>query len=753
MRSAIQQRVFNRRPLALLAVCLAAGIVLGRYIHLISLYLTAAAVLAAAAVCVCLLIRRAKLSFALFCAALALLGSFLSASAVCVPYLESGTKTVTGHIAAEPFVNDYGSTVCVLEDVRMDGKACGGIRLYAPAFPQLKSGDVIETEAEVKIPAGVRNPGGFDEKLYLLSEGIEYKAYAQSVTVTGSRVSSSSFMADMRGSLCRVIDEVFAPDTSAVAKGMLLGDKQSLDEDTFGAFRDTGMVHVLAVSGLNAVILIVAVYGFFRLIRLGRTSSLIVTLLFIVFYTFLTGLTPSIVRAAIMAAVLLLGRHTGKQPDTLSSLALAFIISLITSPLDLFMVGFQLSYGAVFGLLTVGAQLKRLLDKVLPWSLPDMISAAIGGTAGTTAVLAASFNRLSLISIVVNVVVLPLASLAMILVFIITMLGLVIGQAAAYLAFAADAVIRLMLILINALAVLPFAAFNVASPPWYVTIAGFLLLFIVSKYLLVSARLKAVLSGVLAAAVTAILLLAQPSGMTVTFLDVGQGDASYIRTTQGGDYFVDGGPEKSADEVVSFAVRNGIAPDAAFVSHTDDDHFSGLKALYAQGLLKKVYCSVQEYGTVSAAMPKAQVVPLAAGDTVLLDDETRAVVLYPYSNSSAETKNDLSLVLLVQYKNHSVLLAGDISGEKETVLFTGLPSVDIYKAAHHGSAQSSYRLPLSVIKPAYSVVSVGDNRFGHPSPLAMRNLQDYSGDVLTTRQDHAVVFNIGEGILVQSYGE
>ncbi len=79
--------------------------------------------------------------------------------------------------------------------------------------------------------------------------------------------------------------------------------------------------------------------------------------------------------------------------------------------------------------------------------------------------------------------------------------------------------------------------------------------------------------------------------------------------------------------------------------------------------------------------------------------------------------------------------------------------MDIYKAAHHGSAQSSYRLPLSVIKPAYSVVSVGDNRFGHPSPLAMRNLQDYSGDVLTTRQDHAVVFNIGEGILVQSYGE
>ncbi len=745
-------QVINRRPLAAMAVCIVPGIVLGRYIQISFVYLTAAAVLAAAAVCF-YLIRRAKLSFVLVCAALALLGSFLSSLAVSPVYLEGGMKTVTGHVVSEPFVNDYGSAVCELDDAQLDGQACGNIRLYAPVFPPLKSGDLIEADAEVKVPDGVRNPGGFDEKLYLLSEGIQYKAYAQALTVTGSRASFSSFMSDIRTRLNKVIDEVFAPDTAAVAKGMLLGDKQSLDEDTFGAFRDTGMVHVLAVSGLNAVILIVAVYGFFRLIRLGRTSSLIVTLVFIVFYTFLTGLTPSIVRAAIMAAVMLLGRHTGKQPDTLSSLALAFIISLMMNPLDLFMVGFQLSYGAVFGLLTLGAQIKPLLEKVLPWSLPDMISAAVGGTAGTTAVLAASFNRLSLISIVVNVVVLPLASLAMILVFIITVVGLVIGQAASFLAFAADIVIRLMLVLIDALAVLPFAAFNVASPPWYLTAASFLLLFVISKYLLISAKLKAIVSGVLAASVMLAMLLTQPSGMTVTFLDVGQGDASYIRTAQSGDYFVDGGPEKSADEVVSFAVRNGIAPDAAFVSHTDADHFSGLKALYDEGMLKKVYCSAQEFETVAAAMPEARVVPLTAGDTVLLDDETKAVVLYPYKDSEAETKNDLSMVLLIEYNGHSVLLTGDIPGEKETMLFMGLPEVDIYKAAHHGSAHSSYRLPLSVIKPSYSVVSVGENSFGHPDGRAMKNLSDYSGDVVTTLEDHAAVFRIGEEITIQTYGE
>ena len=755
MGSAMQpSRVFNNRPLVFLALCFASGILSGRYIHLATIYMTAAAVLAAAALCLHLLSRNrwGRLTLALVCAAFALFGALLSSSVVDVKYLSGGTRTVTGHIYSTPTVNDYGSVVCLLDDAQLDGQDCGSIKLYAPSFTALKCGDEIITIAEVEIPDGVRNPGGFDERLYLLSEGIHYKAYADVVTVTGTRASFATALADIRASIGDIIDTVFAVDTAPIAKGMLLGDKQSLDEDTYGAFKDTGMAHVLAVSGLHAAILIAMVYGFFRLIRLGRTPILIATLAFIAAYAFVTGLTPSIVRASVMAVVMLLGKHFGRQTDTLSSLAFAFIVSLIINPLDLFMAGFQLSFSAVFGLLTLGTELKKLIVKALPSRLSDMISASVGATAGTTPVLAASFNRLSVLSIVINIVVLPLASLAIVLIFITTLLGLLIGQTAAYIAFAADAVIRLMLAVINALAVLPFAAMNIASPPWYVTLGIFMLLFIVSKYLLVSTRLKALLSCALTATMLLALLLSQPAGMTLTFLDVGQGDAAFVRTAQGGEYYVDGGPPKSAEEFVSFTVRNGITPDAAFVSHADDDHFSGLMALYEQGMLRKVYCSVQEFGTVSAAMPQAEVVPLSAGDTVLLDDETRAVVLYPYSDSAAENKNDLSLVLLVEYKGHSALLTGDISGGIETALFTGLSKVDIYKTAHHGSPYSSYRLPLSVLNPKYSVVSVGENSFGHPHAWALHNLEDYSDAVYTTLQDHAVVFDLDDTITVKTYG-
>ena len=111
--------------------------------------------------------------------------------------------------------------------------------------------------------------------------------------------------------------------------------------------------------------------------------------------------------------------------------------------------------------------------------------------------------------------------------------------------------------------------YEVITPPWYVTIGWFMLLFIVSKYLLVSTRIKALLGGGITAGVLLVVLLTRPAGMTITFLDVGQGDAAFVRTALGGEYFIDGGPLKSGEEVVSFTARNGISPDAAFVSHTD----------------------------------------------------------------------------------------------------------------------------------------------------------------------------------------
>jgi competence protein ComEC len=420
------------------------------------------------------------------------------------------------------------------------------------------------------------------------------------------------------------------------------------------------------------------------------------------------------------------------------------------------MVGFQLSFGAVFGMLTLGWQMRRWLMRKLPHriaKLSDALFASVGALAGTLPILAASFNRISLLGVVLNIIIIPLASAIIVLVFICTFLGIAAAPVAAFLAYIPATLIRFMMTAIGWAADLPLMAFNVATPPWYMAAAWFVLLFISSKYLLFKTRLKMVIMSGLTAVVLAVLLLTRPAGMHLVFLDIGQGDASFIRTEQGGEYFIDGGRPESADEVVSFTVRRGITPEAAFVSHTDDDHFAGIAALYQAGLLKKVYCSHQEEAAVTEALPDAEVVPLGAGDVVLLDDLTKAVVLYPGQDTDADSTNESSLVLLVAYKGHTVLFTGDISGQTETAVLTGIGQVDIYKAAHHGSKFSSYRLPLSTLLPEYSVVSVGANSFGHPHKWAMRSLEDYSRHVYITREDYAVEFYINNDISVKTYGE
>jgi competence protein ComEC len=278
-------------------------------------------------------------------------------------------------------------------------------------------------------------------------------------------------------------------------------------------------------------------------------------------------------------------------------------------------------------------------------------------------------------------------------------------------------------------------------------------MFVTSKFVLIKTWIKATVSSVIAAAVVCAMLLSVPGGMFIVFLDVGQGDAAYLRTQQGGEYFIDGGRDKSTDEVVNFAVRNSIRPDAAFVTHSDADHFSGIRAMYEKGLLKKVYCSYQESRYVKEQLPDADVMPLCAGDIVWLDKHTTATVLYPYKDTIEDDKNEVSLVLLVEYAGNRVLLTGDISGQTETLIFSELGKVDIYKAAHHGSKYSSFQFPLSSLKPEYSVISTGYNTFGHPHPFAIANLEEYSGKVYTTIDDYAIEFFISENIKVKAYGD
>lgn len=753
MTKDIKRRIMNLRPLFVLALCLALGIVFGLYVKYNIAYAIAAALMFVAAFCL-----RRKMLLLLLCPAFALLGLFMSSAAIDVDYVKTGDDiSIEGRIIEAPYVSEYGSMILVLDRAEIDGQKCGNIKFYLKSneYPDFEIGDVIRAKADVEIPKGVKNPGGYNDKLHLSTKGIYYKAYTDSVDVVGKKGGLLVLAGKARSCIGSIIDEIFEDDVSGVAKAMLLGEKQGLDEEVYSTFRDTGTAHILAVSGLHAAILIGFFYFLMRWLKVGRTPRLIISLIFITVYACVTGLTPSIVRASIMASAVLLGTYFGRQSDSLSYLSLAMILALLINPLDLFSISFMLSFGAVFAIITLGWQIEYWLKRKMPkriGKLSGMIAMSVGASAGTMPILALKFNRISTFSVFTNILIILFASVAIVMVFISTVAGMIFSTVGSWLAYVSGIYIRILMAAIGAVAKVSFVAVDVASPSWYFIAVVFIVLFVCSKFMLIKTWLKAVISFVIAA--TAVLaMLISPAKMYLVFLDVGQADAAFIRTEQGGDYFIDGGRERSEDEIIDFTIRNGYTPEAAFVSHSDADHFSGIKALYDKGLLSKVYCSFQEKAYIKSELKDAKVVALCAGDIVWLDDKTTATVLYPHKDTDCDKKNDASLVLLIEYEGKKILFTGDISGIVETEVFAKVGKVDIYKAAHHGSKFSSYRLPLSELKPQYSVVSVGYNNFGHPHEYAMDNLEDYSDEVYTTIDDYAVEFVIGEDIKVRAYGD
>ena len=484
----------------ILALALALGIVVGRFLSYSIIYILVAAVLGIAAICL-----HKKRVFVLICAAMALLGVFVASKAIDQDYIDvTENVSVSGRVVSQPYVTDYGSLVLIIDQAQLDDESVGGVKVYVDIEEpiDISVGDFILMSANVVIPKGVRNPGGFDEKLYLKAQGVQYKAYTDYVTKSGERGGPMIWSAKASGYIGGVVDVIFQKDTAPVAKAMLLGDKQDLPEETYSAFKDTGMAHILAVSGLHAGILIAFVYYLLRLLRAGRVTRLIITLVFIILYAFVTGFSPSILRASIMAIVLLLGTHFGRQNDSLRYLSIAFMISLLISPLDLFSAGFRLSFGAVFGILTLGWQVqywlkKRTHDKLK--SVNGVVAMSVGATAGTMPVLASTFNRISTFSVITNIFIVPLASLTIILVFISTLVGLIFEPAGAIIAYVPTVLIRFMTTIIDGIASVPFVAMDVASPPWYFVIACFVILFIVSKFALIKTWVKAAACAVIAA--------------------------------------------------------------------------------------------------------------------------------------------------------------------------------------------------------------------------------------------------------------
>ncbi|HET9476452.1 MAG TPA: DNA internalization-related competence protein ComEC/Rec2, partial [Dehalococcoidia bacterium] len=672
-------------------------------------------------------------------------------------------------------------------DVRealVDGRwqdVSGRVLVYTQPWTNFAYGDLLEVQGKLKTPEDF---SGFDYREYLLRQGIVSTVSHPDVSVL-SRGNGSAWredLIDIRSRLSFALAEVLPEPEASLAGGILFGTRSAIPADLTDNMRATGTSHLVAVSGQNVTIaaaLMIAVFGWV----IGRRNACWGALAGIFLYAALVGAQPSVIRAAIMGGLWVMSIALGRQNTALVALSLAAAGMTALDPQVVHEVGFQLSFAAVLGLILVTPVLNHYIDRLSghrpshEGSAPirvarDVLTMTLASIAFTLPIAAINFQQVSLAAPFANLFAVPAFLAVAATSGLAAVLALVIPGEAAWLSVIAWPPAAYMIGVVRLFAGLPGASVQITgvhtshAVVFYALLAG--LLYWASRHrieLPVAAppprsprRPFMVLPGFLAfvlaltaAAVWVSALSRDDAPLSVTFLDVGQGDATLIESPSGQRILIDGGPSA---EAVSDALGRNLPfydrrIDLVILTHPQADHLAGLSAVldryHVGGLMTTRFTnSTALYDEWREDLADSDIPTATAtrGHWIDLGDGARLTVLSPTPETrlaSAADINDTSIVLRLAMGDVSFLLTADISGETESTLIrlgTDLRST-VLKVPHHGSGTSASPDFLSRVHPLIDVVSAGaDNPYGHPAPEVLARLDgdaifrtDKDGDI------------------------
>lgn len=559
-------------------------------------------------------------------------------------------------------------------------------------------------------------------------------------------------------------------DALALVAGLAIGERSMLSEQTADQMRDLSLTHLVAVSGANLAIVIGAIWFLAAYLGFSRNLRFSLGLTAMACYVLLVGPESSVIRAATMAFFVTVGLWLGRGSAPLHSLALAVSLLLILDPAISTDFGFSLSAIATAGLLVAAGPLFETLKTRLPDWLALGVAAAVAAQLFTTPILLMLQPGLPLYAVLANLLVEPVVAP-------VTILGISAATLAIPVPFVAQVGIFLASIgtgwiveVAKALSSLPFVRLHFVSGPIGVAIAAASVISIAG---FVQARNPQTKSWLLRLtfglfALGGILSLVDIARSSATHrdwdllnCDVGQGDAMLIRNS-GHVALIDVGPD--VELIKGCLGAAGVERiDLLVISHYDADHVAGIDGLEGvpvglailpgfaddRPLAEKVELRMESWAERTATGQR--------GMTGSLGNCVWRILEPSYSAAETTDSNDASLVNLFECPELRVLALGDLGEPGQNRLLASSESYFrgstplILKVAHHGSADQSRELH-EAIRPAIAVVSVGENRFGHPTDRALRILTSVGARVYRTDLDGPVSIASFEGGLTVMTG-
>lgn len=492
-----------------------------------------------------------------------------------------------------------------------------------------KFGDIIEITGNYEEPESARNYKSFNYKDYLKSKGnygtIDCKSYSiiSNNNIKGVNKAIHLVQSNLKNNMTRILNE----EEGALCVGILIGDREKISDTTEENFKRSNLTHLLAVSGSHITYIIVALTN--TIGKTNRKFANIFTIIFLIFFMALTEFTASVMRASIMGILTLMASILNRKSDTINNLGISSLILLMYNPYFLLDAGFLLSYAGTIGIILfsdkiknfienvilkrekssdnikylddnkeiIGIKKHRIIFKKILNNLIDSFSITLAANLLIIPIMAYMFNTISFTFWISNILAAPIMEIVTIFGFIVYFISIIIPILAEFLGIILNFLLMLLLKIAETSSIIPGTSIYVKTPSiiscaiYYVSIFTILKIpelkqttkinniIVTIKRYINKYKFKVILVTILLVLLSKYIIKFVPNGLSIYFVDVGQGDCTLIKTIQNKTILIDGGGSEfgsfdvGESILLPYLLDRGITKiDYLMVSHFDSDH-------------------------------------------------------------------------------------------------------------------------------------------------------------------------------------
>ena len=621
----------------------------------------------------------------------------------------------------------------------------------------LEYGDLIEIKGEYSAPEVARNYKGFDYSQYLKTLNI----YG-TIKVEESKIINKNQLSPILISINNIKEKMIdnanrnmPKRTANLLLGILIGERD-IQEDIIESFRTANLSHILAVSGAHTSYIILGITYLISKSKTPKRIGYIITIINLLIFIIITGASYSVVRACIMAIVVIGAKICYRKENFFTSICISLIIILIQNPFAINDIGLKLSFMGTAGIVIFNKSITNFFIKLkIKQKIAEALSVTFSAQLMIMPITILNFNTISLTFFISNILASPLLGIIIIFGFISIFISSILNPISKVLFLILHIFLELLILVSKVTEKIPGSSILVKTPNilfaivYYILILFFNYFFVIKqnatrrfhKKIIKIITIKNIKNAFKVIAVvflimlllTRIVRIINPT-LKIYFIDVGQGDSTLIVTPKNKKILIDGGEGKTNVLFQYLLDRRINKIDYIIISHFDSDHCNGLIEIIEKMRVENIVMSKQskeseEYKKILEIIKQKniKVSSVKAEDKIIIEKNLYTKILNPAEKFEFQDLNNNAIVAKLVYKDFSMLFTGDIEKAEENLAkkYKNELKSTILKVAHHGSKTSTSEEFLKYVEPQIALIGVGENnKFGHPNQITIEKLKN-----------------------------